>query len=214
MMTNEPLGLCRIKGNIAVCVCTRDPLTPFLTPSTGRPLACSGPPLSAPRRPSSTSPVRRHVVVIPDCAHCAKKVEAESLTCSLSRTPQMSAAMADQLASVGSRAGRTGWARGLTGPPAHARTRPQPSFLARVRSLPYNISIYAKPHIVDVGHTFCRPPPSTDEQTPFSSSTGDVCAIRTYSAGQGDEESYIIGTDPTPPEVLRKSRAAATQKTG
>lgn len=34
-----------------------------------------------------------------------------------------------------------------------------------------------------------------DEQTPFSSSTGSVCAIRALSAGgAANEKSYVIGT--------------------
>jgi len=36
---------------------------------------------------------------------------------------------------------------------------------------------------------------TSDEQTPFSSSTGEVCAIRINTDGDVDEESFFIEVD-------------------
>lgn len=45
-------------------LCARDRLKSSLIPSTGTPLVCSGLPMSPPRHPSSTFPVRRYIVLL------------------------------------------------------------------------------------------------------------------------------------------------------
>lgn len=170
-----------------------------LDSSTGTPPTWSGPGLSAPRRPSSTSPVG-HVVL----TEHPVTLETPNTPTHPTRHRRVRQQWLDWRAlhpwwavpnaQLGHRAQRR-----LPGCKDHSlarhecvrlsyRTKAAEASASVTLTLLYCIYMHAilirSPYIHHL---------STDEQTPFSSSNGDVCAIRSYSQGTEEEESYIIG---------------------